>query len=126
MSTYLIPIGSDVAIYFPSEYPLLPANAHTCSIISWPTAFSAITCSLAYQTLTIKNAFTAAITIGLYDTYTFKWIVNAIDNPVYSQTTSYFSGKFIYNNSAVFSEFSPSNYLGLTITPGSLGNPDKS
>ena len=119
-ASYTIPVGSDLVITFPSQYPLLPATVHTCAIISWPTAYSTITCSLTYQTLTIQNAFTSAVVIGMFSSLTMKWIVNDIKNPNYAQTTSQFRGVIKFNSTAVFNSFGPSTGLGITITPGSL------
>jgi hypothetical protein len=102
VNNYVVPVGSDLVIYFPEQYPLLAGQNHSCSIITWPTAFSPISCTLTYQTLTIKDAFTTSMTIDKYSTYTFKWIVNLIDNPQFSQTTSYFRGVFQNSNVPIF------------------------
>ena len=120
MSTYNIPVGSSLVIHFPEEYPLLAAQTLTCAIIQWPTPYSPITCSLAYRTLTLTNPFTSPLTIGLSQTYTFKWLVKNIQNPQYATTTSYFSGDITSNGTPLFSSFTPASYLGLTITPGTL------
>ena len=120
-NNYTVPVGSSLIVYFPQEYPLLPAQNHVCAIVTWPTSYSPITCSLAYQTLTITNAFTTSLVIDRFASLTLKWIVHGVQNPTYAQTTTAFSGVFQFNNSDVFGSFAPNTGLGITITPGNLG-----
>ena len=112
VSNYTVPSGSDFIIHFPQEYPLLPANNHVCAIISWPTAYGNITCSLAYQTLTISNAFSTPLVIEATTlSMTIKVIVHGVENPTYAQTSSAFSGAFQFNNSLLFPAFGPNTCL---------------
>lgn len=71
---------------------MLPAQNHVCAITSWPTAYGNISCTLAYQTLTIAGAFGSGLVIGQYAQVTMKWIVHLVDNPEYALTTSPFRG----------------------------------
>lgn len=104
VANYTIPSGSQIVVYFPEEYPLLPQQSHTCAIISWPTSSSSISCTLTYRTLTVSNAFgTSFAILTTAPTLNFKWIVNSIDNPLYSQTTGYFTGQIQQSSTSIFS-----------------------
>lgn len=52
--------------------------------------------------------------------YTLRWVINSIKNPKYAALTGYFSGDIRFNNTLLFSAFAPSNYQGITFTPGKL------
>jgi hypothetical protein len=59
--------------------------------------------------------------VDQYAFLTLKWLVSAVLNPTYAQTTSPFSGVIELNNVHAFQGFSPNSGLGITITPGNLG-----
>ena len=114
-TTYTVPIGSNLIINMPAEYPLFPADDRVCSILAWPTSYGPITCTLSYSQLIIANAFTFPLVIRPRTAYTLNWYVKGIQNPTYSLNTGYFSGVIKYNNAAVFAMFLPSNRMGLSI-----------
>jgi hypothetical protein len=62
-TTLLIPAGSQIVIKLPSQYPSTTTASKNCTIVSWPVASGVLQCSLAYNILTISNAFASDYTI---------------------------------------------------------------
>jgi hypothetical protein len=80
-----IPVGSNIIINLPSPYPSAAAISNNCLILSWPIASGSITCTLAYNVITISNGFTNAYQIYPDTNDQLNFVVNTITNPTYAQ-----------------------------------------
>lgn len=116
--SYTVATNTNIIITFPSQYPSLSMTTYSCSLTASPITLSSITCTMAYNTMTILGVFSSDYVIGPSAFDSFQIVVNSVGNPIYAQTlTTNFQGSIIYDTNQTL-QFNTNNPI--VIQPGIL------